>query len=259
MRKTRTSLGNFYNRMTEMLIDEYKNKYKFFETSDDTAYCYIPTKEIYVPTRYSQYPCLKNLFDVFHEIGHLETNTEDMETYQQEYLATVWAIKECNRRKIHLTPDIIIMYQKYIIKHRDQSPNRNKIPDFAIRLPFETKPVIDSAFNGTPYSAIVGTLGIPTRKNRKPKQIIDMPDDLSPLDIVASTSYDSSLDLIDYIKSMHVEYVDNRLKSGNLTLVGDEKSLSTVVSYICKVYGITGRYSSSLKAIKGRAGWWTKG
>ncbi len=86
--------------LVDMIIVRYKHKYKFFSTRETTAFCYIESKEIYIPEMYRDYPSLAYVFDVLHEVGHLETNTLDMERYQMEYLATVWALNAASIARI---------------------------------------------------------------------------------------------------------------------------------------------------------------
>lgn len=224
----------YYGNLMEKIIKEYEHEYKFLPTTETTAFCYTGEyKEIHVPNCYREHPSLRTVFDILHEVGHQKTNTDDMERYEEEYTATIWALKSCEKRHIRVTPDIIISYQRYITEFRDKSPNRNKIPDSAIRLPMPLKPTSNT--------------------------FIDIPEDKVREVPRGKAKIASNTDILDYLKSVGVEYVDKRMKRGNLTIVGTEATIGTIVSTICSTYGIEGRYSSSLKAIKGRAGWWTKG
>ena len=215
---------NYWIQQMNKIISEYDGKYAFYSTKEFSAYCYIGSKEIYVPQGYKRHPDSKSLFDIYHEIGHLETNTLDMESYQQEYLATVWAIHACNERNIYIPPRIITMYQRYIYEHRDKSPNRDKIDNKALKLP--------------PLLCVDSNI-------KRPKQRREQ------------MSY--CMDLIDYLNSREVEFVDHRSKGGNLTIVGTEANISELIHTICSAYGIIGKYGTSLRAIQYRAGWWTKG
>ena len=231
-------LKDYYIYQMDKIINEYSGKYEFHSTKEYSAYCYIGTKEIYIPESYKRYPCSKFLFDIYHEIGHLETNSLDMESYQQEYLATVWAIKTCNKRKIRIAPQTIAMYQRYIGEHRDKSPNRSKISDRDIALPILLNPGTNRNVVDIPADLV---REVPRGKANKKSTIPD------------------NMDIIDYLKSRNVEFVDKRIKGGNITIVGTEASIGELVDTICSAYGISGRYGTSLKAIKNRAGWWTKG
>lgn len=231
------NMKEYYLYQMEKIISEYEHKYTFVMEKENTAFCYIGTKEIHVPYLYKEHPCSKYLFDIYHEIGHLETNTLDMERYMEEYTATIWAIKACGKRKIYVSPQTIMVYQDYIRGFRDKSPNRSKISDKDIALPLTLYPNTDRIID-VPTDAV---MEIPTgRVNKKP--------------VVSANT-----DIISYLRSQNVEFVDRRLKGGNLTIVGTEETIGELVNTICSEYGIAGRYSGSLKAIKNRAGWWTKG
>lgn len=238
----------YCDSLLDMVIAKYKHKYNFLSTKETTAFCYIGSNEIYVPEMYRDYPSLVHVFDILHEVGHLETNTLDMETYQMEYLATVWALNAARKERIYVAPMTIANYQRYICGWRDKSPNKNKIPDSAIQLPLKTLPVSKSPVG---LLSVGRTVDIPydSVKEVKPSRTTKR----------SKTAIKSNMDILEYLDSVGAEYIDNRLKRGNLTIVGNEASIGKIVDTICVTYGITGRYSTSLKAIKGRAGWWTKG
>lgn len=224
-RKTETEAQKYWRDQMLKVISEYEHKYKFYSTKETPAYCYIDSKEIYIPESYWKYPYSKYAFDVYHEIGHLETNSLDMEAYQQEYLATVWAIHAMNERRLYIAPRTFSLYQKYIAGYRDNSVDRDAVSDEDIALPA----ALNVGFNRNTARVING--------------------DGEPC----------VMDLVSYLKSRNVEFVDNRMKGGNLTIVGTEPNIGELINTICLAYGITGRYGSSLRAIKHRAGWWTQG
>lgn len=235
--------------LVDMIIARYKHKYKFLSTKETTAFCCIESKEIYIPEMYREYPSLVYVFDVLHEVGHLETNTLDMETYQMEYLATVWALNAASKARIYVEPMTIANYQRYICDWRDKSPNKNEIPDSAIQLPIKTLSVIKPPEGKLLVGRIVA---IPPASVGEVKPGRATKREVTP-------AIKANMDILKYLDNVGAEYVDNRLKRGNLTIVGSEAAIGKIVDTICTTYGITGRYSSSLRAIKGRAGWWTKG
>lgn len=224
--KIETAAQKYWKYQMCKIISEYERKYKFCSTKETPAYCYIGSNEIYIPESYWKHPYSKYAFDVYHEIGHLETNTEDMETYQQEYLATVWAIQAMNERKLYIAPRTVTLYQKYIVEYRDKSVGRGTVSDEDIALP--------------------AALNVGSNRNATRKRMTS--EDGKPY----------AMDLVSYLKSRNVEFVDNRMKGGNLTIVGTEPNIGELINTICLAYGITGRYGSSLRAIKHRSGWWTQ-
>lgn len=53
-------------------------------------------------------------FDLFHEIGHIETTKSWMRRCEEEYYATVWAIERCKEYGIEIPMKTIKEYQEYI-------------------------------------------------------------------------------------------------------------------------------------------------
>lgn len=53
-------------------------------------------------------------FDLFHEIGHIETTKSSMRRAEKEYYATVWAIERCKEFGFDIPQSIIDVYQNYI-------------------------------------------------------------------------------------------------------------------------------------------------
>ena len=53
-------------------------------------------------------------FDLFHEIGHIETTKSNMRRCEAEYYATDWAIKRCKEYGIKIKSQTLDEYQAYI-------------------------------------------------------------------------------------------------------------------------------------------------
>ncbi len=56
----------------------------------------------------------QSTFDLFHEIGHIETTKSGMRRCEEEYYATVWAIERFNEYGIPVPMKTIKEYQEYI-------------------------------------------------------------------------------------------------------------------------------------------------
>jgi len=101
-------------------IKQDYSKYSF-RVCNETTFCLLKEKEIY----YNITSMFRNnnvdLFDLLHEIGHLETNTEDMKRYEQEFLATQWAIKHMNKYGIKVSKQRRKQWQDYIDQWRETS------------------------------------------------------------------------------------------------------------------------------------------
>ena len=57
---------------------------------------------------------VQSTFELFHEIGHVETTKSSMRRAESEYYATEWAIKKCKEYKIAVPVQTIKAYQDYI-------------------------------------------------------------------------------------------------------------------------------------------------
>ena len=68
-------------------------------------------------------------FDLFHEIGHIETTKSNMRRCEEEYYATMWAIKKCNEFDIEIPQKTIDLYQNYINEEHARGVRRGgKLP-----------------------------------------------------------------------------------------------------------------------------------
>ena len=54
-------------------------------------------------------------FDLFHEIGHIETTKSWMRRAEEEYYATCWAIDRCKEYKIDIPKSVLHVYQRYVL------------------------------------------------------------------------------------------------------------------------------------------------
>lgn len=63
-------------------------------------------------------------FDLFHEIGHIETTKSTMRRAESEYYATAWAIERCKEYKVKVPQSIIDIYQRYIDMELDRGMRR---------------------------------------------------------------------------------------------------------------------------------------
>ena len=75
--------------------------------------------------KWKQANSIQSTFWLLHEIGHIVENTlgTKYRRCESEFLATMWAIKECNNLGIKIPPKIIQSYQNYI----DRSWDRGKV------------------------------------------------------------------------------------------------------------------------------------
>ncbi len=82
---------------------------------------YIIRKEVELPSSIKTHQTEWSLFAFLHEIGHVLTNTPKMKRYEQEYLATQWALQEAKELNFKVPGHFIKIYQDYIWKWRETS------------------------------------------------------------------------------------------------------------------------------------------
>lgn len=64
-------------------------------------------------------------FDLFHEIGHIETYHAGMRRCESEYEATKWAMELCKEMGLDVPDKVIDGYQKYINEERARGIRRH--------------------------------------------------------------------------------------------------------------------------------------
>ena len=57
---------------------------------------------------------IQSTFELFHEIGHIETTKSEMRRAEEEYYATVWAIERCKEYNLEVPEKIVEEYQDYV-------------------------------------------------------------------------------------------------------------------------------------------------
>ncbi len=116
-------MKNNYNKLFTELYIYYLAEEKiitFFDTDND-YYSYIDEKEVHLPTNYMYNITEWSFFAYLHELGHIMTNTNRMKRYEQEYLATMWALEKAKELKVKVSARTIRIYQQYIFKWRETS------------------------------------------------------------------------------------------------------------------------------------------
>lgn len=64
--------------------------------------------------KWIQKSSLQCTFDLFHEIGHIETTTSSMRRAESEYWATVWAIDRFKEYNLEVPDKVMRVYHEYI-------------------------------------------------------------------------------------------------------------------------------------------------
>ena len=74
-------------------------------------------------------------FDLFHEIGHIETTTSKMRRAEEEYYATLWAFERLREYRLKIPESIWKKYQDYIYRERDRGVRRGGTRYMDMELP----------------------------------------------------------------------------------------------------------------------------
>ncbi len=109
IKKTWDSICGQYGNMMWIHSDKKENGF----------YSRILSREVVIPEENFNNPDVWDLFALLHEIGHVMTNTNKMKRSEQEYLATVWAIKKAKEIGFNVPAEYIKIYQNYIWKWRE--------------------------------------------------------------------------------------------------------------------------------------------
>lgn len=74
--------------------------------------------------KWEQKASLKCTFELFHEIGHIETTKNGMRRAEEEYYATCWAIDRFKEYNLTLEPKTMMLFQWYILHELDRGLRR---------------------------------------------------------------------------------------------------------------------------------------
>lgn len=79
--------------------------------------------------KWKQANSINSTFELFHEIGHIQTGTSKMRRCEEEFHATVWAIEKCYEYGLSIPDKIIEGYQDYInVEHARGIRRGGKLP-----------------------------------------------------------------------------------------------------------------------------------
>lgn len=113
------------------IMKKYQKKgIEFRFTNECHNFCFDLQKIIYIKTKNFFEPTTTEIFDLLHEVGHIETNIPGMCHCEDEYYATVWANKELKKLGLEITEKRKGEYQNHIYKNRERDikEKRRAIP-----------------------------------------------------------------------------------------------------------------------------------
>lgn len=110
-----------YKYIISFIWLEYFIKYNFFFDlkKGEVPYCYLKSKEIHFEQKRFDKPTSRDVFDLLHEIGHLETNKPGMKRCEEEYYATMWAIEKMKKYDFDIPQNDKAEFQEYVWKWRE--------------------------------------------------------------------------------------------------------------------------------------------
>ena len=103
---------------------KYHLTHKCYCGDESVAHCHLELGLVFQSREDFDDLTPENLFDLLHEIGHLETNTEGMTRQEQEYFATEWALKRMKLYDFQLPQKRQREFDEYI---NGYSSRRNKV------------------------------------------------------------------------------------------------------------------------------------
>ena len=74
--------------------------------------------------KWKQANSIRSTFTLLHEVGHIETTKSGMRRAEEEYFATIWAIKIAKEYGIDIPKKIIDDYQEYIDEEIERGKRR---------------------------------------------------------------------------------------------------------------------------------------
>lgn len=75
--------------------------------------------------KWKQANSLRSTFTLLHEVGHIVNNNSKMRRAEEEFYATVWALKEAHKYGLIVPYAIFELYQDYIDRERDRGIRRH--------------------------------------------------------------------------------------------------------------------------------------
>ena len=101
-----------YIQIQNEVIKKYRIKIEEHSKCYGRMHAHIRERKI---CKWIQRSSVQCTFDLFHEIGHVETTKSYMRRAEEEYYATCWAIDRCKEYGIKIPERLLHDYQRYIL------------------------------------------------------------------------------------------------------------------------------------------------
>ena len=118
-KRRKDSLLEIRSELDEVFFDsgKYRLTHDCFCGDSSVAHCHLDLGLIFQSKQDYEKPTPESLFDLLHEIGHLETNTEQMTRQEQEYFATQWALERMKLYDFKLSKQRQKDFDEYINRY----------------------------------------------------------------------------------------------------------------------------------------------
>jgi prephenate dehydratase len=93
------------------VIAQYRIKLDEHSSCKMRTHAHVKERRI---CKWHQKNSVASTFELFHEIGHVETTTGKMRRCEAEYHATIWALEKAHEYGLEIPERIIKDYQEYI-------------------------------------------------------------------------------------------------------------------------------------------------
>lgn len=125
-KKEKRPLFIIRNELEEVFFDsgKYRFTHNCFCGDNSITHCHIDLGVVFQRKEDFENVTPENLFDLLHEIGHLETNTDEMTRQEKESFATKWALERMKLYDFKLPKARQKEFEEYI---EGFSSRRNKI------------------------------------------------------------------------------------------------------------------------------------
>lgn len=137
-KKVSQALKEIRDEVMQIFFDsgKYRLTHKCFCGDESVAHCHLELGLVFQSKEDFENLTPENLFDLLHEVGHLETNTVGMTRQEEEFFATEWALQRMKLYDFHLPRARQKQFDDYI---NGYSSRRNKVlgKDGAPRLNWE--------------------------------------------------------------------------------------------------------------------------
>lgn len=110
-----------YKEIQEKVIQDHRITINEHSTCWGRMHAHVKTRTI---CKWKPKNSIQATFDLFHEIGHIETTKSNMRRCESEYHATVYAIKLCKQYGLKIPEKIYEVYQNYIFMELDSGIRR---------------------------------------------------------------------------------------------------------------------------------------